>query len=114
MQLRPLSSRQSPGALRRRAARIVKRQLRGYGPRIYGLMTFERYWHFRSSGVHLHIFLNGVDVTTDCAAADDRQGWAVLYQRDRRGKIIVDRAHEGPVMTLSTGIITIEKGAPIN
>lgn len=111
MQLRPLSKRRGPGVLRRRAARIVSRQLRGSAPRTYGLMTVVRYWQFRASGVHLHIFVNGVDVTTDCAAADDRQGWAVLYQRDRRGAIRADR--DGPITTLAVGSVTLEEGAPI-
>ncbi len=57
-------------------------------PETYGLLTVEREKaHRRKTGVQLHIYLDGVDVTTRCVAADDEGGigspYVVLYCRDR-------------------------------
>lgn len=110
MKQRALRERKTPAQLARRARRIEKR--RTAPAPTYGLLTVERHAYedvFR--GVYLHVFLDDVDVTNDCASADDRQGWALMYQRDREGRKRADR--DGPIMTLATGAVRIEKGARI-
>jgi hypothetical protein len=50
----------------------------------YGYVDVERaqargWWPAR-------VYLDGVDVSNDCAALDDREGWVELMERDARGR----------------------------
>lgn len=58
----------------------------------YGLLTWDRHKTFKDEGIDLHVFVDGVDVTSRCHVADDTPGhaYAVLYKRDASGYSYVD------------------------
>ena len=60
------------------------------------LMTVPKSQHLRAIGTQVHVFVDGQDVTLYCAAADDRQGWAVLYVSKAGAKMT--RLHQGQVV----------------
>ena len=53
----------------------------------FGPLTVDGWNDHRvRTGEHLHVLLNGTDVTTRCKFADDRQGIVTLYYLDAQGR----------------------------
>ena len=51
----------------------------------YGLLTVDGHRaHAAATGEHLHVYLDGVDVTRNCYEADDVAGYVLVYCRDER------------------------------
>lgn len=57
-----------------------------------GPLTIERHRALCAEGVHLHVFVDGIDVTARCKFADDtpRAQSALLYKLDADGKKYFD------------------------
>ena len=51
----------------------------------YGFVSVQS--HPRESRI-ARVTINGIDVTRDCTAADDVQGWAECFIRDEDGRLI--------------------------
>jgi hypothetical protein len=112
LQLGSFRKRMGAGALARRTRRAARRRAGIDTAKTFGLLTVDKHaYEHRYRGRFLHVFVNGKNVTRNCASADDRQGWAVLYQRDRRGHIRADC--EGPITSLVVGTVAFQEGAPI-
>lgn len=58
--------------------------------RKFGRLT-PRGWtaHRSRTGNELRVYVDGLDVTTACAYANDRTGRAVVYRRDRDGRFYI-------------------------
>jgi hypothetical protein len=112
-QLKPLRHRTTPRQQRRRQLRSGLRQLRAMadGHRTFGLLTVQKHLVERWHGRHWHVSLDGVDVTTRCFVADDRQGYVGLFQVNEQGVKIVHRGEVG--WELCTGDVRIAPGAPV-
>jgi hypothetical protein len=54
-------------------------------------------------------YLDGVDVSNRCVAANDEAGWVDLIALDDKGKFIIDGYHD-PVIERYAGAVTIELG----
>ena len=59
---------------------------------------------FASRGDRGIVLLNGVDVSMDCAEADDEEGYVMLVEKDATGRLLSDglgnpvlKRHEGKV-----------------
>lgn len=110
---RTLSHRMTRGQLRRRQAGIDRRRAAAAAPATLGLLTIEKYWALRARNKHLHIFLDGEDVTTRCFVADDRQGYVGQYMLGGNGQRLVDREKGGPLVDVEVGEVHFEEGEPI-
>jgi hypothetical protein len=54
--------------------------------RFYGFLDVEGHLaHKRLTGEDLHVWVDGVDVTSDCFEADDQEGFVHLFCRDGEG-----------------------------
>lgn len=62
-----------------------------------GLLSIDKWQAFYRAGVEFSVWLDGEDVTSRCASADDREGWALLYRLDDRGRKCQDPARPGRV-----------------
>lgn len=51
-----------------------------------GFLTPSLWQEYAARGDRIAVVVDGVDVTTRCAASDDRQGWAVVYRLDAAGR----------------------------
>lgn len=76
-------------------------------PRLtYGRVTVAGWIaHKHRTGRELHIWVDGEDVTRRCKVANDRRGYAILYEEDARGRFYIGldgraarRIHRGPVV----------------
>ncbi len=63
-----------------------------------------------NEGYMTQAFLNGVDVSAECVAADDKQGWVELLVRDKNGRIKVGFDGE-PLVSQHFGAVVIKLGA---
>jgi hypothetical protein len=72
------------------------------------LMTLERASWLRRRGHLVRVLLEGADVTSDCQCADDSQGWALLLQRDDRGKACLANDHTGLAKRIATGHVVVQ------
>jgi hypothetical protein len=61
------------------------------------LMTVPQSQHLRAIGTQVRVFVDDFDVTHYCAAADDTQGWAVLYV-GAVGQTRRTRLHQGKIV----------------
>jgi hypothetical protein len=67
--------------------------------------------HFSQTGEHLHIYLDGEDVTADCYFADEESGAVGHYVRKDGGRYT---ASGGEVLTLERhGRVEIRPGLPL-
>lgn len=57
---------------------------------LLGLMTPERCQRLRSQGRYLRTMIDEVDITHNCTLANDREGWALVFDRDSRGLLILE------------------------
>lgn len=73
----------------------------------YGPLTIEQWRQHWREGTYLHVFLDGVDVTTNCFFADDVAGVIDAYQRDDLGHIVIDPDTRGPSRVRYTGRVEI-------
>jgi hypothetical protein len=91
--------------------------------RRWGAVTVERHRALCAQGIHLHVFLDGWDVTRDCKFADDTgDGMAELFLTNAEGKRYIvhgefeHRAvptHLQPrVATMVVHGVTISEGEP--
>jgi hypothetical protein len=56
------------------------------------LLTIQKHDDVRrATGLELHVLVDGQDVTRDCVAADDEQGWATVAVRDAAGAPVLAR-----------------------
>ena len=58
-------------------------------------------------GRKAHAFLDGVDVSSDCVAADDSEGWVDLIVRDENGIMQLDDLRQEPLITRLSGSVKI-------
>lgn len=79
----------------------------------YGWMTVKRHTEIKErSGVFLHVFLDGEDVTKDCAGANDELGIAITFLRNADGKRYQNE--NGEVAQLERhGDVWFEPGEPL-
>lgn len=58
----------------------------------YGIVTVESHVaHAKTTGEHLHVFVDGHDVTRMCCYADDEAGYVILYCQDPEEHKRLDR-----------------------
>lgn len=75
--------------------------------RIYGPLTTESWNRHKKNGSYLHVYLDGVDVTTTCFFADDVLGLVALYVRNAEGQLTIDPDTEEPRRTTKMGKVEI-------
>lgn len=87
----------------------------------FGRLTVEMWMtHKRQTGETLHVWVNGRDVTWHCREADDVDGYAIVYCRDRahhadldgQDAIHVDINGGGACAVRLTGTVMIAPGVP--
>lgn len=60
-----------------------------------GPLTVDAWMIAKRHGEYLHVFLDGVEVTTDCYFADDVAGFVACYVRNGEDRIELDQeTHE--------------------
>lgn len=74
-----------------------------------GLLTLDD-----PRSIHARVILDGVDVSRDCQAADDRRGWAVCFQRNEHGAFIMTPDHTEIARDVRIGHVEIFIKAPID
>jgi len=81
-------------------------------PQPWGRVTVERWTTLNAAGTHLHVFLDGTDITRrmKIAEADDVAGTIAVYQMRRApwGGSVVRVDDEGqPILTIMSGAVAI-------
>lgn len=109
--LKPLSQRLTQRQRERRTIRRKLRALTGADDVPFGLLTIDRHAAEQFHGRHLHVFLDGEDVTRRCFVADDRQGYAGLFLVDEEGRRVVDR--DGVAVEICHGDVRISVGSRV-
>ena len=82
----------------------------------YGLVTLDRHREYAAKGVYLHVFVNGVDVTSRCKIANDSadRNMAVLFRLNADGKKFAEviDGRSTVAREVVSGGVEIRAGAP--
>lgn len=79
----------------------------------YGPVTVERHLMLAAQGTHLHVFVNGEDVTTRCRFADDRsESMCAELLLQRNGRPYLDENRELAMEVITSGV-EIREGDPL-
>lgn len=75
--------------------------------RAYGLMTVDR-WHrlgMREAGAQ--VLLDGRNVTSDCFAFNDREGWVDVFERNADGRHYLNANRTGAASARLRGRVAV-------
>lgn len=89
----------------------------------YGLLTANGHRaHKAMTGETLHVYVDGVDVTSSCFEVDDVEGYALIFCRDEqehrrwdaKGAKHIDKGHGGRACQMRlTGNVVVAPGADL-
>jgi len=66
--------------------------------------------HWRTTGEYLHVWLDGMDVTSECCYADDEHGLVEVFLRDANGKFHLDEITHDVAKLVVHGKVEIKPG----
>lgn len=80
-------------------------------PRVLTPDVWQR--HLATTGEHLHVFLNGRDVTKDCVYASIDEGKVTHLLRNAEGKFYCAWPGADPARRTVSGTVTFKPGGPL-
>jgi len=81
----------------------------------YGLLTVARHKDlYDTEKIFLRVYVDDVDITDRCLSADDRHGWALVFDYDRQGRVRVDVNRKRIAARVVIGDVEIQPGLPFH